>query len=367
MQRSPLFAKLQAANARFMSHQGWEIPASFGSASGSAGSPSDLVEAEYRALKEGAGLLDLSPRGLILASGKDAPRFLHGMLSNEVKGLEMGRGNYAFLLDVHGHILADLQILRTGDTSFLLICDPQLTEVILKTLRRYIIADVVKLEYQSAQTACLGLEGPCAREVLREAVGFDPPHMHALEHLYLEDLQARLIRASFAGEEGFWILCTPDQATKVWQKSLEAGPALGLKPAGWEALEIRRIEAGILRYGADITEKNLPQETGQMQAFSFSKGCYIGQEVVERIRSRGHVNRMLAGLLLEGEQKVPPGTEILAGDKPVGAVTSSVYSLGLRRNIALGYLRREHAEAGKQVMAGTVPAKVANLPFSILS
>ncbi|MCZ6492126.1 MAG: hypothetical protein O7A06_16545, partial [Acidobacteria bacterium] len=123
MQRSPLFAKLQAANARFMSHQGWEIPASFGS----DGSPSDLVEAEYRALKEGAGLLDLSPRGLILASGRDAPRFLHGMLSNEVKGLEIGRGNYAFLLDVQGHILADLQVLRTGDTSFLLICDPQLT------------------------------------------------------------------------------------------------------------------------------------------------------------------------------------------------------------------------------------------------
>ncbi len=359
MLRSPLFDQLQASNAQFMSHQGWETPACFGSA--------DSVESEYMALKEGAGLLDLSSRGLIQASGKDAPRFLHGMLSNEVKGIETGRGNFAFLLDVKGHILADLRIFRTGDASFLLDCDPHLTESILKTLSRYIIADVVKLEDQSAQTACLGLEGPCAREALREAIGFDPPHMRVLEHLYVEDLSVRLIHASLAGEEGYWIVGPPDRITWFWLKALELDPALGVKPVGWEALETRRIEAGIPRYGADITEKTLPQETGQMQALSFTKGCYIGQEVVERIRSRGHVNRMLVGLLLEGKQKPPPETAILFGDKPVGTVTSSVYSIGLRRSVALGYLRREHAEAGKRVAAGTLPAEVASLPFPTLS
>ena len=131
---------------------------------------------------------------------------------------------------------------------------------------------------------------------------------------------------------------------------------------GFEALEICRIERGIPRYGIDITEKNLPQETGQTHAVSFTKGCYIGQEVVERIRSRGHVNRKLVRLLFEGRQDVPTETAIFFDGQPVGATGSSAYSFGLQRTVALGYLRLEFAEPGKRVMAGTLPAEVAELP-----
>ena len=191
MPRSPLFAKLEAAQAQLASCHGWEIPASFGS-----------VEAEYWALKKAAGLLDLSHRGRILVRGRDAPRFLHGMVTNEVKGLKIGHGNCAFLLDVHGHVLGDLRVLRLEPESYLLDCEPQLPDVVLQALQSHIIADRVKLEDRRIELACLGLEGPCARQALQQATGFDPPAMNFLDHIYLEDISARLVRGSLSGEEG---------------------------------------------------------------------------------------------------------------------------------------------------------------------
>lgn len=360
MPRSPLFEKLKAAQAQFFDYQGWEIPSSFGS-----------VEAEYWALKKGVGLLDLSYRGRLLVCGEDAPRFLHGMVTNEIKGLEVGRGNYAFVLDVHGHILAEARIFRLHAESYLIECEPQLTAVIREALDRHIISDVVELEDASASQGCLALEGPCAREVVREALRFDPSKMPSLEHLEIQDLPAcgersqtaRLACAALSGEKGYWIFASPELLGGLWKKALEAGTPLGLWPVGFEALEICRLEAGIPRYGCDMDTKTLPQETGQMQAISFTKGCYIGQEVVERIRSRGHVNRRLVGLLLEGEPKVPRDAMILAGGHPVGSITSSAYSYGLRRTIALGYLRREYAEPGTAVVVENSSAEVAALPF----
>lgn len=352
MLRSPLWARLPATGAQWTESQGWEVPASFGS-----------VEAEYWALKEAAGLLDLSHRGRLLVQGKDAPRFLHGMVTNEVQGLGAGQGNYAFVLDVQGHILADARVFRLDAASYWMDCDPQRTEVIRQALERHIIADKVAVEDQSSALACLALEGPCAREVLREAIGFDPPHMRQLEHLELPDLSLRLAWASLSGEDGYWVWAAADRLESIGKKALEAGAPLGARPVGRDAVEICRIEAGRPRYDADMNEKTLPQETGQMHALSFTKGCYLGQEVVERIRSRGHVNRKLTGLLFEGPQAVRAGTEILVAGQSVGNVTSAAYSFGLRRTIALGMLRREHAEPGTTVMAGDLAAEVASLPF----
>ena len=356
MMRSPLFEKLQNARAQWMDVDGCEIPASFGSAPAS-------VEEEYWALKESTGLLDLSHRGRLLVRGKDAPRFLQGQVTNEVKELEVGRGKYAFFLNVHGHILADARILRLDAQTYLVDCEPQCVAAIRQTLEKHIIADHVVVEDSSTPEGCLAFEGPCALEVLREAIGFDPPNMLPLEHLELPDDALRIVRASISGEFGYWILASAERLARIWDQSLRAGAALGARPVGFHAMEICRIEAGVPRYGADMNEKTLPQETGQMHAISFTKGCYLGQEVVERIRSRGHVNRCLAGFLFEGKQDARAGMEIRAGDQTVGNVTSAAYSFGLRRTIALGILRREFSEPGTSVMAGDLAAEVASLPF----
>lgn len=354
MPRSSLLDKFTAP-PQLVSYQGWEIPASFGS-----------VEDEYWALKKSAGLADLSHRGRILVRGEDAARFLHGMLTNDVKGLRAGQGNYAFMLNVQGHVLADLRILRLDAESFLLDCEPQSYEIVWQQLDRHIIADIVEMEDRRSALACLALEGPSAREILGRAVGTDIPELNAFEHVYREDLQARLFHASWCGEEGYCILAAPDRAAELLDSilSLKARDRsiAAVTPVGFEALEICRIEAGIPRYGIDITDKNLAQETGQMQAISFNKGCYIGQEVVERIRSRGHVNRKLVQLLLEGRQQIAPETPILFDGQPAGATASSAYSFALGKTVALGYLRREYAEPGNRVMVGALTARVAEVP-----
>ena len=352
MFRSPLFAQLQAAHAQFMDYHGWEIPASFSS-----------VEAEYWALKEAAGVVDLSYRSRLLVRGPDAPRFLHGMVTNEIQQLPVDSGTYTFLLNTQGHILAVARIFRLSGQSFMVDCEPQCRDAIWNALQKHIIADDVELEDRTEAIACLGIEGPCAREVLREAVGFDPPHMRLLDYLELADETTRLAHASLSVEEGFWIWVPPDRIAELWQRALESASRIGGRPVGLAAREICRIEAGVPRYGVDMDDKTLPQETGQIHAISFTKGCYIGQEVVERIRSRGHVNRKLVGLLLEGKQDISPGAPVSAAGQQVGAVTSVTYSFGLRRTIALAYVRQEHAQAGKSVAVGAAPAEIVPLPF----
>ncbi|HWP85747.1 MAG TPA: aminomethyltransferase family protein [Terriglobia bacterium] len=325
------------------------------------------VEEEYWALKEAAGLIDLSHRGKLLVRGPDAPRFLHGMVSNEIKGLPPGRGNYAFFLNVHGHIQADARILRLDDNSFLIDCDRARLDTVRQILDRHIIADDVEIVDQTASLACLAVEGPCALEVLRGAIGFDPPHMLPLEHLEVPDLGLRMARASISGEFGYWLWGEPQPLAALWKKSATEGAPIGVRPVGLLASEICRIEAGIPRCDAEITDKTLPQETGQLHAISFHKGCYLGQEIVERIRARGHVNRKLVGLLFNGPQPVEPGAELLADGQPVGRVTSAAYSYGLRRTIALAMVRTESSEAGTFLLAagaeGKLETEVAALPF----
>ncbi|MGH9786725.1 MAG: glycine cleavage T C-terminal barrel domain-containing protein, partial [Terriglobia bacterium] len=253
----------------------------------------------------------------------------------------------------------------------------------------HIIADAVELEDRTARLACLAVEGPRAGEVLKRVLGFDPPPMRPLEHVHREDLAARVLRASISGAEGYWLLAAPETAAEFWRgalaterndidmsfrrtqrKSNETAShdrlgedAFGVRPVGFEAVEIRRIEAGIPRYGSDMDSKTLPQETGQLHAISFTKGCYIGQETVERIHSRGHVNRQLAGLRFEGRCEVARDMMVLVKGHPSGFITSAAYSFGLRRTIALAYLRRESAEPGTFVQVNNQDGEVAAMPF----
>jgi folate-binding protein YgfZ len=366
MSNSAVLDRLEVSPAEWAGTQHFPLPAVFTS-----------VEEEYWALKESAGLMDLSDRGKLVVRGHDAPRFLHGMVSNEVKGLQAGQGNYTFFLDVHGHIQADARILRIDDVSFQVDCDRSRVDAIRQTLEKYIIADDVEVSDQTGALACVAIEGPCSLEVLREAIGFEPPHMLPLEHLEVPDLNLRLARSSISGEFGYWMWGSAQQLADAWTKAASAGAALGARAVGHLASEICRIEAGLPRYGAEIAssvnDKTLPQETGQLQALSYTKGCYLGQEIVERIRARGHVNRKLVGLLFDGPQRVAPGAGLSTGAHSVGSVTSVAYSYGLRRTIALAMVRRETSEpgtflrvsasAGEGAAEAGLEAEVASLPL----
>jgi len=363
MPKSPLFDEYAWQNPKLIDYHGWPIPASFGS-----------VEEEYRALHHGAGLIDLSHHGRLLVHGEDAPRFLHGMVTNEVKNLAVGHGNYAFMLDPKGHILADVRVLRLDAESYLIDCEPQSLEVIRQQLDHHIIADAVELEDQTEHLACVAVEGPQAQEAIRTVLEIDIPSMQPFEHAYFDDKAMRLVRASASDGDGYLILAPPEKAAEFWRASQSrerdrpdtmntAGSSPVARPFGYEALEIRRIEAGTPRYGVDMDAKTLPQETGQMHAISFTKGCYIGQETVERIHSRGHVNRLLVGLRFRERCEMAGDMMVLVKGHPSGFTTSVTHSPALERTIALAYLRREAAEPGTPVQVNNQDGEVVPLPF----
>ncbi len=283
----------------------------------------------YEALRRGAAWLDLSARGRILARGRDRGRLLHNLTSNEVKKMSPGAGCYAFLLSPQGRIQADL-LLFCFDDHFLIDTEAELREKVQQHIRRYIIADQVELEDVSARTGEIGLEGPGAAAVLASLQAPVP----GIDYSQLAWGDATVAAASITGQPGFRIFCHAERAPELARR-VEAAGARAATP---EEARVVRIENGKPRYGEDIGDSSLPQETGQMHAVSFSKGCYLGQEIVERIRARGHVNRKLRRLELPGKEPPKPGTKIEVEGKEA-EVTSAVLSPALERVVALAYVR----------------------------
>ena len=243
--------------------------------------------AGHEALTASAAMLDLSSRGRIRVTGEDRARLLHAMTTNHVEQMQPGDGIYVFFLNAQGRILADAYVLCFED-HFLLDTESETRVTIFQHLDRYIIADDVTLEDITEETFCLGLEGPKAIEAASNC-GLPAPH-HRFSHVRWGDFFAAAI--SEAGAHGVRIY----GAIGSKDEAIRAIEGAGAIAASAEDAETMRIENFVPKYGREITEHTLPQETQQLHALHFQKGCYLGQEIVERIRSRGHVNRMLMGI-----------------------------------------------------------------------
>jgi folate-binding protein YgfZ len=317
------------------------------------------VRTEFACLISGCGVFDLQRQARISLSGKDRARWLSGMITNRVKDLPEKQGVYAFVLNPQGHILGDLYVFNRGE-SFLLEMAQEQTEKLLAIFRKYIIMD--KVEIASDPLRAIGVAGRQTGKVL-EAAGVERPELGPLQFADVEwqNLALTLVRSDNPGVESYEIWVAAEQVAKVRAALVNAGAAL----VGAEALELLRIACGIPRYGQDIRERDLPQETEQMRALNFTKGCYIGQEIVERIRSRGSVHRKFTGFTVTGPLPLA-GTKIQSEGKDMGEVTSAA-SLPVADGdlpVALGYIRREAAESGKPLSAGEARLVVANVPFA---
>jgi folate-binding protein YgfZ len=318
---------------------------------------------EFQALVSGCGIYDLSGRAKIAVTGGDRVRWLNGMVTNNVRDLAPGHGVYAFMLNAQGRIQADLYAFQRGDS---LLVDTELgqREKVLQLFDHYIIADDVEIADISDKLVALGLAGPESRHVLERA-GISFPDLAPLElctpkcDCACSCLQCTVVKGDDPAGTSYEIWLAPDQLKPTW----DALVAAGATTVGTDALELRRISFGIPRYGVDIRERDLPQETGQTRALNFTKGCYLGQEIVERIRSRGAVHREFTAFTVEGALP-EPGAKILADEKEAGEITSSaILPLpGAERAVALGYLRRE--AAGKDLHAGTAKLKRATIPIA---
>lgn len=353
MERESQFhAAWQSLGAKFIPHAGWRVAESFGD-----------VAAEYRALRQTVGILDRCYRAHILATGEEAVRFLHGMVSNDIKGLAAGQGCYATLLNAQGHMLADLYVFSLGD-GLLLETSWDLKDKVQQTLERFIIADAVELHDRSDALTAIALEGPRAREMVSALLedGELPGENLAHQVRTLEGSTIRVVKRSLSGGDCYELKFAPEAAALVGEKLGALGERFGARPVGLAALNAARVEAGIPWYGVDMVESTLVPEAGiETLAVSYTKGCYVGQEIIERIRSRGHVNRKLTGFFVDGPAK--RDDKILDEEKEVGHLTSVVHSPGLNRTIALGYLRVEAIQVGKKLKAAAATLEVAELPF----
>ena len=320
----------------------------------------ESIRAEFDALRHACGLYELGSRAQISLTGGDRVRWLNGMVTNNIRDLAVGTGVYAFLLNPQGHILADLYAYNRGE-SLLVDVDRALIEKVLQIFDHYIIMDDVEVTNLSDKQATLGLAGPNAQALL-QAAGIE---LHALQPLQFAgvagtDFNLTVVRTDNESLETYELQLAPSHMPAFRDALLNAGA----RPVSEPALELLRIACGIPRYGQDIRERDLPQETEQARALHFSKGCYIGQEIVERIRSRGAVHRKFVGFFVDGPLP-SAGTKIQSEGKDVGEVTSAAtLPVGsVERPVALGYIRREIAAVGKQLQAGPARLTVTAIPF----
>jgi folate-binding protein YgfZ len=327
------------------------------------GVPDTTVLAEYRAAREGVGVVDRSDLGVVEVGGRDRAKFLHALLSNDIASLAPGQGCAAALLDVHGKPQV-LLLVWALDDRLLLLTPPAMGESTVAALDHYLFAEKVVLADATGERALLMLVGPAADETVKRLTGVVPPDA-AWSHVAgsLDGIEARVVRGGELDEREVWLAVPSADRTRAW----DAVVAAGARPLGAAALESLRIEAGTPRWGTDVDATVLLPEIPFERLVSHTKGCYPGQEVVVRIRDRGHVNRHLRGLLLEGDAIPPHGAEVLADGAVVGQVTSATRSLGLQRPIALAFVKRQHAPGARvTVRAGdaTAPAMVSDLPFA---
>jgi len=338
-----------ASGARLGSYRGAETPSSFGD-----------VTAEFRALLEGCAMYDMSWQAKLVLTGEDRVRWLNGMVTNNIRDLAVSHGVYSFQLSAQGRIQGDLVAYNRGD-HLLLTTDRDQAPAIIAVFDRYIIMDDVEVADISEQLATIGVMGPKAREVLSRA-GIDVAQLEpgqVLDAVWRE-LGISVARSAQPAIDGYEIWFAAGNADKVWEGLQSSGAV----PVGSDALELYRIVRGVPRFGVDLRDRDLPQETGQQYALNFAKGCYIGQEIVERIRSRAILHRSFVGFEVEGAPP-PPGTKVRVNDKNAGEMTSAArvpFPSG-ERTLGLGYAHREVAAPGTRVQIGDQIATVAALPF----
>jgi folate-binding protein YgfZ len=369
---NPLFELNQQAEAEFQPYDQVQIVSTFGE-----------PEAEYAAIRKAAAVMDQPQRGVLEVTGKDRLAFLNNLLTNATwdkvanRGLEEGQGVYAFFLGTNGRIKADMNVIERGDRT-LLEMDARLVEPVRVAFDKYLFAEQVKLVNRVDSLHEILLLGQGAREILISATGTDVPELGALSStsVRLFDTDITVWRDDVCGVPGYHLIFDTGAAARIWQELLSrfGQPTdLGRRPlraAGWAAFNATRIEAGRPLFGIDFDDSVLPHETGLLdRAVSFTKGCYLGQEIVARMQARGQFARQIVGIKM-ADDALPIAGAVIQDDKDnqIGGITSSTVSPVLSNAaICLGIVKKQFTPVGTilnipaegQMRKGTV----VELPF----
>jgi len=344
--------------------------------------PDDFGDAaaEYRRARESVALIDKNYRAYLSFTGPDRVRYLNAILTNNIKDLAAGQGNVSLLLNPQGHILAEIETYAFADKLFC-VSYAMIRERLIEWLDKYIIMDDVTMTDDTERYGTLALEGPKAAEVTRSLSGIDLEQLSELAGVdaeiprFAQDdiagksgtkvvIPCRIVKRSPGGVAGAEFVAERGRLQELWQTLSDAARSYGCGPMGYSALSALRLSQGVPWFGYDFGEKQIPHEAGlQGSHISYTKGCYTGQEIVERVRSRGQVNRQRVQLVFSGDSSkeiVPePGTTLTLDGKEVGYVTRAAKSWDPARIIGMGYVRREASAPGSSLQWARGSATVA--------
>src|SRR5260370_29094413 len=349
--KTPLYDPLAGSGARMGEYRGVQTALGWRDAA-----------AEFTILHSECAVYDVGWRAKLTSTGEDRIRWMNGMVTNNIRDLALNFGSYNFLLNAQRRIQADLYVYNRGE-HLLVDTDAWQASKLLETLDKYIMMDDVEASDTSGKLTSIGARGKKSATLL-QSLGLKV-ELQALQVLdtVVENVGVSLVRSDLVctdKDEGYEIWMSPDHVATVWNALLRAGA----QPVGAEAVELARVAAGLPRYGQDIREHDPPQATEQSRALNFQQGCSVGQEIAERIHSRGQVHRKFTGFRFTGAAPAP-GAKIESNGKEVGEITSVAMLPvpGEGRNIGLGYIRREVGVPGAEVTVNGARATVSNLPF----
>ena len=351
---TPLAAMHARAGAGMGVWFGCALPDTFGDAA-----------AEFLQARDAVALIDKNYRAYLSFTGPDRVRYLNAVLTNDIKNLSAGQGNVSLLLNPQGHILAEIETYAFADKLFC-VSYAMIREHLVEVLDKFIIMDDVTLTDETERFGTLALEGPQAAAVAREVPGVD---IGTLGELFSTDgtvgaIPCRIVKRSPGGVPGAEFVVEREKLPVLWAILLNAARKHSGGPMGYSALSGLRLAQGVPWFGYDFGEKQIPHEAGlQDSHISYTKGCYTGQEIVERVRSRGQVNRQRVRLAFSGEAVPEAGTPLMMEGKEVGFVTraAKTWDSVPPRILGMGYVRKGGNAPGTtlQWVAGT--ATVENL------
>ena len=377
-----LRVRLDRAGANWRTWRGRKVVADYGD-----------PNKEYHAVRtDGIGLVDRSWRDTLVVAGPDAASWLQGLVTSDLRELvRQGAGQLTTMVNAVGRLIADARVLALPEL-LMLDLEPELIETEVRAhLERHIFSEDVTILDRSEQTARLALFGRGAAALLQSlATGLSRPvgALEAYEGSWglIEDMDIVIQHVVLTGGPGYEVSCAAEDAPAIWDLLMATGK---LTPVGFETIETLRIEAGVARFGKELSEQRIPLEAGLNSAVSFNKGCYLGQEIIARLDTRGKPARLLRTLVFEGGAAPREGASVLEWvdeaevyeaeqaqpdkdgphkeGKKIGEVLSSIWSPMLKKPVALAYIKRGYNEIDTQVSVDTRPATVQPLGYVLAS
>ena len=334
---TPLIEAHRAAGARLGEYFGVALPEAFAE-----------LERECGAARESVAIFDTNWHAFLELTGRDRVKYLHAISSNNIQALESGQGTLALLLNPQGRIQSELEVYALPE-KLLVLTHISAREQTIALLKKYVIGSQVKIEDLTDHLGSFSVEGPRAAVIIEQACGVKLEDMAemSIRDVTIEGIPCQIVRCSHFGEPGAQFIAGRDCLPSLWGKLLAGVRAHGGEPIGMGALNALRLEAGVPWFPADFNDGMIPHEAAvENTHISFNKGCYTGQEIVERVRTRGHVNRKRVGLKFSTIAPPPAGTKLRAGGAEIGFVTSAAFSPDAKPAIGMGYVRREQFAAG---------------------